>query len=135
MTDSRYGYRFIDARVPVPKGAEWFAPFGNAERVGLLLNAPLLTNRTEQEELQYSFLRFLYAKEHVQFTKHAVRVQLKPSEYAALESAAEAFNLLPSTYATFQLVGADPRGIFPGMPFATALRRYAEQLRRAVKMA
>lgn len=135
MTDSKYGYRFIDARVPVPKGAEWLAPSSNAERVSIALDPPLLTNRTEQAELQYSFLRFLYAKEHVEFTKHAVRMQLKAREYADLESAAEYYNLLPATYATFQLVGADPRGIFPGMQFATAVRRYAEQSRLVAKAA
>ncbi|WP_139195042.1 hypothetical protein [Curtobacterium sp. MCBA15_001] len=57
-----------------------------------------------------------------------VRVEIPLRAYAWVQEQAECYGLSASMFTAFQLLEADPRGFIPSMPFATALRRYAERM-------
>jgi len=123
----------MDIRVPIPVG-EGSEPEGVGclpanVSVEFLLDAPILSPLSEREELHRTFVKYLGLREQQQrYIKRSVRASLNLRDSEELAETAAGYGLHSTQYAVFQLLEQDPRGIYPGMPFTLALRRYRERI-------
>lgn len=117
-------HQSVFATLPAELAAE-FLGVPNADKLALVLDVPAETAESEKQHLQRTFVNYL--NQHSRDTA-VVRVEVPLRAYAQIQKQAEHYGLSASMFTAFQLSEADPRGFIPSLPFATALRRYAERM-------
>lgn len=112
------------------EAAERFRLVRNSDLLTLVAQEPIRTDESEVECLQRSFLEYLNARTRETET---VRVDIRDTAFARLQEQADQYGLSRSMFLAFQLMGEDPRGFIPSMPYTTALKRYVARMNEAAK--